>query len=231
MPLNQSNLYCYVESLTRVFFPANCHVCYDILDLDEKGLCEPCLDKLCASLFSPLQTLCASKYRRISHAWSVFRYSDICQKLLTQLKYEQKPWIWDTFAPHYQDALERITAETHYDFILPIPTSFWKRLQREYSIPELMAETATKALGKRSHRDLVARKGKAASQTTLPREQRLLNPLGSFYFKNTPRIKGQSILILDDILTTGATAESVAFLLSQAGAKHIDLLTCARSEK
>jgi len=115
------------------------------------------------------------------------------------------------------------------DLVLPVPLHSTKLRQRQFNQAKLLAEPLAKRFSKRlGHRVLVKIKGSVA-QVNLSRRQRLKNIRGCFKVKHTHLLKNKNILLVDDVLTTGATIGECARVLSQAGANRIEVLTLARS--
>jgi predicted amidophosphoribosyltransferase len=78
---------------------------------------------------------------------------------------------------------------------------------------------------------VLARTRETASQTGLSRRQRRVNVRGAFAVTSPGRVKGRSVLIVDDVMTTGTTAAECARVLRRAGAKEIFVATVARATK
>jgi ComF family protein len=78
-------------------------------------------------------------------------------------------------------------------------------------------------------KDILARKKWTASQTGLGRKERLQNIKNAFVVNDTSKIEGKRILLVDDVYTTGATANECAKVLLKGGSKQVDVLTLARA--
>lgn len=78
-------------------------------------------------------------------------------------------------------------------------------------------------------KDILARKKWTAPQTGLGRKERLQNIKNAFAVKDTSKINGKKILLVDDVYTTGATANECAKVLLKGGSKQVDVLTLARA--
>jgi len=115
------------------------------------------------------------------------------------------------------------------DLVLPVPLHSTKFRQRQFNQSKLLAEPLAKWFSKRlEHRALVKIKNSAA-QINLSRRQRLDNVRGSFRVRDAKLVENKNILLVDDVLTTGATVGECARTLSEAGANRIAVLTLARS--
>lgn len=115
------------------------------------------------------------------------------------------------------------------DLVLPVPLHSTKLRQRQFNQTKLLAEPLAKTFSKRlEHRALVKIKDSAA-QVNLSRRQRLKNVRGCFKVKHAHLLENKNILLVDDVLTTGATVGECARTLSKAGTNRIEVLTLARS--
>lgn len=116
------------------------------------------------------------------------------------------------------------------DLIVPVPLHRWRLARRRYNQAAVLANQIGQAQGKRVAPDLLIRRRPTPSQGHLGRAARHRNVAGAFALKSTSDqgLVGQRVLLVDDVLTTGATAESCARVLLKAGAKAVDLLVLAR---
>ncbi len=114
--------------------------------------------------------------------------------------------------------------------IVPVPTTPSRRRERGYNQAELLARALGGVIGFPVV-DALRRSEGRATQIALPRAERLTNVDGAFRVvaERASCLAGRSILLVDDVLTTGATASAAATELSRAGAAEISLLAFARS--
>jgi ComF family protein len=117
------------------------------------------------------------------------------------------------------------------DLIVPVPLHRWRLLRRGYNQSALLARALAKASGRRFAPDLLQRVRATASQQGLSGDQRRRN-VGLNAFRIHPwrraGLEGRRVLLVDDVLTTGATAGACARVLRRGGASAVDLLTLAR---
>jgi ComF family protein len=120
------------------------------------------------------------------------------------------------------------------DLVAPVPLH-WRRLfTRRYNQAQLLARVVMRQAGSSSHArlasDLLRRRRWTGSQTGLRAKERRDNVRRAFEIH--PRwsadVAGKAVLLIDDVLTTGATVEACAFALQRGGARHVDVLTLAR---
>jgi ComF family protein len=118
--------------------------------------------------------------------------------------------------------------EEHFDAIVPMPLHWRRRWQRGFNQSELLAGE----IARRWHapvRKAIRRKKATPPQAGLTSAQRRQNVRGAF--APTMNLKGMRVLLVDDVLTTGATASACARALKRAGAVHVSLLALARRDR
>lgn len=113
--------------------------------------------------------------------------------------------------------------------VVPVPTTSGRRKERGYNQAAVLAEAVGNELGRPMRLPLV-RTG-ASSQVGLHRNERWTNVLGAFAVREggAVELEDRAVLLVDDVLTTGATASSVSAVLAAAGASQISLTTFARA--
>jgi len=116
------------------------------------------------------------------------------------------------------------------DLVAPVPLHRWRLLQRRYNQAALIAHHAGKLSGVPHIPDLLERRRATPSQGSMGPSARARNVAGAFRLKprHAERVRGASIVLVDDVLTTGATAGACVRVLRRAGAARIDVLTLAR---
>ncbi|MEQ9488768.1 MAG: ComF family protein [Alphaproteobacteria bacterium] len=179
-------------------------------------------------------TLCASCEARpphFDHARAVFAYDDNSRSLLTDFKYGDRT----DFAPVFCRWLSRAGAELieQADIVAPVPMHRMRLWQRRYNQAALLVHGITGNSRAIAANDLIERIRKTKPQGHLSVIARARNVRGAFSVrpKWVKRVVGQTILIVDDVFTTGATVEECARVLKKAGAARVDVLTVARVPK
>ena len=114
-----------------------------------------------------------------------------------------------------------------YDCILPVPASSKKR---GYNVPERMAQPLARAVGVPVVTDALTRARSTRRQEGLSLDERLANVAGAFRVARPEAVEGKRILLVDDVLTTGATASACAQALLDAGAQSVFAVALATVE-
>jgi len=114
------------------------------------------------------------------------------------------------------------------DLIVPVPLHRWRLWRRRYNQAALLARALAQASGRPWNPMALARPRATPSQGGRGRADRKTNVRGAFHVTCPERVSGQRVLLVDDVLTTGATVEECARVLRRAGASTVDVLTLAR---
>ncbi len=116
------------------------------------------------------------------------------------------------------------------DLVAPVPLHWRRLLTRRYNQAQLLAARVAQDAGRRLAPDLLRRRRWTGSQAGLAAKERRRNVRLAFDVHPRWRgdLKGSSVLLVDDVLTTGATVDACVRVLRRAGARHVDVLTLAR---
>lgn len=117
------------------------------------------------------------------------------------------------------------------DMVLPVPVHRKRRIERGYNQAELLAEQISDLTGIPERKDLIVRNKKTKALKTVNGESRSRSLAEAFSVPVNKKnlLKGKRVLLIDDIYTTGSTADAVSTCLLQAGASSVSLLTLAVS--
>lgn len=148
------------------------------------------------------------------------------QLLLHQLKYRNKAELAQELGILYGKVLFDNGFETYWDFIVPVPLHPLKQSRRGYNQSEQFGLGLSEALGVKLENGLVRRKF-TETQTQKSRLERMSNMDGVFDVSSHCSMSNKSILLVDDVMTTGATLCACANVLLANGAKNVDLVTIA----
>jgi len=123
-----------------------------------------------------------------------------------------------------------IPAEMQADIVVPVPLHRWRLLKRRFNQSQLLAKGLARKLEVRSDPFLLERVRATPSQGTFDRKGRRKNVRGAFRVPaaRSGELVGKRVLLVDDVLTTGATASECAKALKEAGATHVAVLAFAR---
>lgn len=120
---------------------------------------------------------------------------------------------------------------TDFDLLTWVPVSFWRRITRKYDQSEILARSVGRELNLKPVKLLKKRRHTQKQSLICDPAHRRANVLGAYKVRNAALVKGKRILLLDDIVTSGATASECAKLLMIAGAKEVRFATVASAVK
>jgi competence protein ComFC len=179
--------------------------------LDEQGRC----------------ALCRRGLRGFDAAYSFGFYEDELRELIHLFKYGRVQTLVKPLGRLLASALPR---ERSFDVVVPMPLYWRKRWQRGFNQAALLS----REVSRRTHvpvANALRRVKNTAAQAGLTNAKRRLNVSGAFLAKSRSALRGKRVLLIDDVLTTGATAASCARALKAAGAAEVTLLTLARADR
>lgn len=210
-----------------LLFPPLCGLCDEALSPGESGLCTICLSELPETRHHVYREnpvwYALSAHAEIAFAatWLYFRQGEKVRKLLHRIKYKNGYLLAETVGRLYGEALALYPVWKNVDGIVPVPMHRRKLRVRGYNQAEAIARGISDALGVPVFPDLVIKRKHTRSQTTKSRELRMENTRSVFVVVSQEVVKGKSWLLVDDVITTGATLAELARILQEAGARQI----------
>jgi len=149
------------------------------------------------------------------------------QRLLHHLKYKGRKEVGSTLGEWYGQLLRNAPAFQDIDLIVPVPIHPRKKRIRGYNQSDHIAEGLAKSMQKPWLPDGLQRVEHTQSQTTKSRMERFENVMRAFAVKNATALQGKHILLVDDVLTTGATLEACALKLLDVPDTKVSMATLA----
>lgn len=232
--------------LLDLLYPRDCTFCHQPAG-DDGYICQECLERLSlhrnpscircgaeSALPEGYDFTCSECLQQppaFERTFIVARYDNAFRDLIQTFKYRKGIWLTHDLVRYlvatYQ--LRIADAGIAIDLLVPVPMQAAKLRARGYNQAELLA----KALARELHLPCATRALKRVrtgtiSQTRLHRSERLANAKAAYRAARTKHLAGKTILLIDDVVTTGATCNACATLLRQAGAKAVYVLALAR---
>jgi ComF family protein len=200
-----------------------CAGCWAAIRTWEEGQCQRCG----SGTGSPLCRDCLIPGWGCQDIRTIGPFEAPMSEAIHMLKYSDARSVARRLGAMMAGRLSRSDRYRQADLALAVPLHEARKRERGYNQAQLLAEQLGKALGIPAPEGLIARAKHTKSQTTLNKEQRRRNVEGIFAVHNPDRIEGRSIILVDDVLTTGATIGSCGHALLAAGAKEVLALTAA----
>lgn len=213
--------------------PRYCLICRTNLQTSESYLCIYCLCNLPeTNTHTQADNPIAAKFYGIlpiQTAMVLYRFtqSGCIQKLIHEIKYNNTPELAMLLGRHYGCLLKQAGYDQHIDLILPVPLHASKLLTRGYNQSDLLAKGLAATLGVPWHSRYINRIRPTSTQTAQNRQTRWQNPRKSFHVPDSTPLIGKAILLVDDVITTGATMVSCAQALYTSQPKSITLAALA----
>ncbi|MBE9516218.1 MAG: ComF family protein [Proteobacteria bacterium] len=229
------------------FWPIPCALCGTTLDDSESQqsspLCSHCWKRLpwlgahcqrCALPMPDSDELVCGQCQQQPPPWgrtfALFQYREPMRSLIQQCKYQQQLHtsvslgrLWSRELRHYLDLNEA-------DAIVPIPLHWRRRWQRGFNqVTELLRPMA-KEYKLNLQPGWLRRQRYADSQTRMNKKARIRN-LRHAFRGNAEKVRDKHILLIDDVMTTGATARAASQCLLDAGARKVDIIVLARTDR
>jgi ComF family protein len=227
-----------------LLFPPQCLHC-DTLVPTHGTLCLPCwqgiafiADPFCRCCGHPFdftmgeEALCANCMREMPpyvHARAVMRYNDASRSLVLKLKYQDQLYLAQIYGTWLAKAGRELIGNC--DLIVPVPLYYWRFVSRRYNQSALLGEALARHCALPVIPDALTRLRATQSQSGLTFAQRRDNVKGAFSVneKHAASLKGKTVLLIDDVMTTGETLSECAHALLAAGAMRVHVLTLART--
>lgn len=212
-----------VDWLLDLVYPPRCAFCRRLLDRREKGVCRFCRPKL---PYVPADGQ-VQHFRYVDKCLSPLYYHGSVKDSLHRYKFSGAT----AYADIYSEFIVKCIDENQIscDSITWVPLSRRRLRKRGYDQAELLAKLIAKHLGQRPVRLLKKLRDTPPQSQTGSAEKRRANIVGAYVCLRPERVQGKRILLVDDIVTTGATLSEAAKVLKKAGAKEVICATLARS--
>ncbi|SFL19005.1 ComF family protein [Halanaerobium salsuginis] len=238
-----------IEILKDLVYPekAVCLACGRKYDHSEiEGICDRCLTRfsfitegcpICGREVIPATLIagepcpeCRAERPPFKLARSVFSYSGYAREILLEFKYGHRPDLAKPFADLLYLYYAEYLADKEIDFIIPVPMHGERKNYRGYNQAERLAAQLSQKT-KLEYKDILQRVKNSLPLYTLTKKARKLELEGAFALKEeikTDIFRGQNILVIDDIITTGTTAAEIShFILEIMQAENVYILTTA----
>jgi ComF family protein len=233
-----------LQGAESLLFPSACLTCRLPLESRREILCPAC----CASLQRSVAPWCQPCGRSLAglgagilrcadcgrnrfffdQAISPCLYEGSAKELVKALKYQGRlsvaPFLGRLLAETVRERLGSDPA----DAVVPVPLHSTRLRERTFNQAQVLAQELGRRLDLPCWKHLLLRRSATPPQADLPREERLRNVAKAFAIRPDPFLRSARILLVDDVLTTGATANACAKLLKNAGAFSVTVVTAAQ---
>lgn len=219
------------DALIATLFAPACISCGAVLDAPTRSpVCGACWRRIGSMATRRAVPLPASS--SISQARAIGPFDDVLRDVVHALKFQGRRTLAMRLQPLLRDAAGDLLRDV--DAVVPVPLHPWRQWQRGYNQAELLAGTLGLPVW-----GVLRRRRATRSQTSLDATARRANVRGAFTLggllpgsshRARRRIRGCTLVLVDDVLTTGATLEACGRVLREAGARDVRAVTAAHAE-
>lgn len=222
------------KAFINLLFPRTCILCDTLLLPEETVACLACVHtlpglELPAEQRALQQTFAGRLPVQHAWAWLHFRKGSVVQRLLHEAKYGGRPEIARWCGMHMGRRWKEQGALPALDLVLPVPLHPRRLKERGFNQSEEIARGLCSVTGWELHSDNLVRSVYARSNTRRNRWARMQQMQNSFSLLRPAELEGKHILLLDDVLTTGATMEACAGQLCSASLQSFNVAALART--
>lgn len=221
-------IHCRIRRLNAHPFGGLCLECIQKITLNAPPFCVKCNRHQPEAYPRPLCRNCREYDWAFDFAYGACRYSPYLRHLIHQFKFHQRTYLKHAFVRRIADFVQLHNLDLdQFDALVPMPLAPARLRERGYNQSLLLGELLAKEFAKPLWSKALLKSRHTRSQSALSRKERFTNVEGAFRIKPSSRFSRANILIIDDLLTTGATAASAAQAVKAAGANTVAVLTLA----
>lgn len=219
--------------MIHVLFPDICLACSKLPKTRDAAFCVECLHAMPYTDHFLLEENDVTKHFlgrvRILHGAALLRFREgsIVQLMLHNLKYKKRREIGEVLGEIAGKKLLDSAIFSLPDIVIPVPIHPKKMQRRGYNQSAIFGKAVGTAINVSFAEDVLIKDTETTSQTGKSRTERVVNVDEVFVLKRQDRISGRHVLIVDDVVTTGATLEACCLKLQEGGAKNISILSIA----
>ncbi len=206
-----------------------CSGCWESIKQNLPPFCHRCGRHLEKNSFTKhLCPACLKKQLHFDRAFSPFSYDGVLKELIHMFKYNGKEHLGKTLSRPMVSFIKEYSVPVPFvDYIIPIPLHRLRLREREFNQAEVLARHLADSFNRELKTNVLSRLRHTKTQTELEPRERFVNVLDSFAVADNSSLKGRHILLVDDVLTTGATSSEAARALKESGAGAVFVLTLA----
>lgn len=216
----------FLQSLLAFIYPQSCLICENPLAETERHVCGRCWRNF--DRFEPeKQQLDVPE--NITRIFSLWPFDESIQKIVHEVKYRRMVSLGTRVGQELGDCLREDLDFAGADFIVPVPLHKTRLRERGYNQSLVIAGPIAESLGLDLRPELLIRARPTKSQTKLNAEERSRNLHGAFEVTNSEVVQNKTVILVDDVATTGATLAECARVLQVSGVPKVLAITAART--
>lgn len=206
----------FINHILEFIFPPTCGICEK---MGEGYICQDCYQKIKKYLF---------ENKNEKEKIHLLRYEDIVREKMLAYKFSDKSYLYRMFCDILVKSKKTCEFIRYYDIIIPVPIHDKRKKTRGYNQSELIAKELASYFKIKIYTDVLKKIANTVPQSKLGKKEREKNVRNVYIVRNIEKIIGKKVLILDDIYTTGTTANECKRILKLSGASEIGIITIAK---
>jgi ComF family protein len=192
-------------------------------------MCSRCGDPVDGRVYHSYRcSWCTSGRIHFERARSALVYNGTAKRAIQQFKYNAFLSLADDFCEYLNACVKTHYSDVVIDAVVPVPLHGKRQRERSFNQSEVLGRRLAQRLRTPFHGGCLIRCKYTGSQTELNARQRRANVKGAFRVRRKERVQERSILLVDDVMTTGATTNECARVLKGAGAVEVNVVTVGR---
>lgn len=225
----------YFSDFISLFYPKTCSACGDVISKGENWLCTPCILDMPKSdywldLNNPVNQLFWGKTKiEFASAFLLFTKGSKYRNLIHRLKYQGDQESGIKLGAFYGTSISKDSKYKTIDCIIPVPLHPKKEKKRGYNQSECIAKGLSDSLNINYSTNILIRTKDTETQTKKCKEERWDNVSGVFDVKQIEKIRNKHVLLVDDVITTGATIEHCAITLIEKAQCKVSIACLAQA--
>lgn len=237
----------YINTFIDFIYPRHCYSCDNVINNEhEIYLCDECQSQIrigeknrcarCGLALGTYQSVsnsgcisCKNVKLWFDAVYCIAEYDGVIRKLIHVFKYGRKEGLNIPLSNIIIEGFKGCCVIDDIDLVVPVPLFWKKRIKRSFNQSALIAKRLAKHYSIPISIGNLHRVRNTSAQTNLSREQRIDNVKDAFGIKKSSRFSGKSILLVDDVMTTGVTASECAYVLKKNGSKRVHVIILARA--
>lgn len=233
------------DGLLQLIYPNICWICQQARAELRDGVCPTCAQMLtrdphaacprCCSTVGPFVNLsqgcanCKDESYAFDQAFRLGTYDDVLRSAILRMKQPGGLDLAEVVGLHWARHMAARLRELHPHVVIPVPLHWTRRWRRGFNQSEILAAALAQVLGAPCRTSWLRRTRRTAPQTRQSPAQRRLNVHNTFGLRSRLDLAGQTVLLVDDVMTTGATAHESARALRVANPARIVVAVLAHS--
>ncbi len=219
-----------------MIWPARCPGC-DAITQSRTKLCKKCAEEneeigaACVGCGLPNDKCTCLKEALDLNLAAVYPYENGVRRGIHAMKFHERLDLFDFFSIKMADRFRAVFPEANVDLVVAVPMTRRSLRQRGYNQSDGLAKRVARQIGVPYKRNALVKTRETATQHTLSEKQRRKNVKGAFGVKPGLDLRGKTVLLCDDVKTTGATLNECRSVLLKGGAKEVYCVTVAVTPK